>query len=59
MFASIRNAIIAIFSAVSTLAGSANKFAQALDVTADVTLDEAEHYREKRRAERATQLEQI
>lgn len=57
MFAAIRNAIISICTAITTLFGSANKGAQAIDVMADVALEEAQHFRDIKRAERAKLIE--
>lgn len=59
MFATIRNAIIAFFTATTTLATAVNKAASSLDALADIALDESQHHRDKRRAERAAQLEQL
>jgi len=59
MFYAIRNAIILIFTAISTLANAANKGATALDTLADITVDESEFYRDSRRAQRTKELEQL
>lgn len=57
MFSSIRTSIISLFSALNVLFGAAHKGAEAVDRMADVALDEATDYRDKKRAERAKLIE--
>jgi len=53
MFSAIRTSIITLCSMFTTLFGSANKGAQALDAMADVALEEAQYFRDTKRADRA------